>query len=149
MLLRFLMGALILVVGCAGPGVPATPKPAGGAGTAPSAPIKAPGPYTPNGEVDGSSGRVSLAAMDTMKWSPNTITKVKPGQQVSIEVKNNGATLHSVVAPGMGLANKVPVNPGQTATATFAAPSVPGTYMFWCPEPGHAESGMVGEVVVQ
>jgi plastocyanin len=36
----------------------------------------------------------------------------------------------------------------QTNRVTFAAPNEPGRYQFWCPEPGHAEAGMVGEVIV-
>lgn len=151
MSLRPLIGIALLVVACSGPGAAAKPTaaPAGGGGASASAAPKAPGPYTANGEADGSSGKVSLTGMDTMKFSPNTITKAKAGQTISVEMKNGGATVHSIVSPGLGLANKVSVNPGQTGSATFTVPNAPGTYQFWCPEPGHAEAGMVGQVVVQ
>lgn len=41
------------------------------------------------------------------------------------------------------------VSPGGTASATFNAPSRPGTYEFGCFIPGHYESGMRGELVIQ
>ena len=150
--LRALIALVLLTVACAGPGVAAKPTAApasSGGGAAASAAPKAPGPYTANGEVDGSSGKVSLTGMDSMKFSPNTITKVKAGSTLSVEMKNGGATVHSIVSPALGVTNKVDISPGQTATATFKVPSAPGTYQFWCPEPGHAEAGMVGQVVVQ
>jgi uncharacterized cupredoxin-like copper-binding protein len=149
--LRLLIGVVLLLVACAGPGAaPPTAKPAASTGgAAVGAPAKAPGAYTANGEADGSSGKVSLTGMDSMKFQPNTITKAKAGSTISVEMKNGGATVHSIMSPGLGLASKVTVNPGQTGTATFTVPNAPGAYQFWCPEPGHAEAGMVGQVVVQ
>jgi uncharacterized cupredoxin-like copper-binding protein len=151
MLVRsLLLASTLALVACAGPGATARPTvAASGVAPAAGAPAKAPGPYVANGEADASSGKVAMAGLDTMKFSPNNLTKAKPGQTVAVELKNSGATIHSIVAPGLGLGTKVVVNPGQTGTATFTAPSAPGTYQFWCPEPGHAEAGMVGQVVVQ
>src|SRR5581483_5452912 len=51
---------------------------------------KAPGPYTPNGQVDGASGNVSLTMLDAMKFQPNTITGVKPGEKVTVNLQNSG-----------------------------------------------------------
>src|SRR5579884_1320948 len=109
---------------------------------------KAPGPYTPNGSVDGSSGKASIQMLDAMKFQPNTITGVKPGQQVTITLQNTGAVTHDFLSPGLGVNNAVAVNAGQTGTVTFTAPSQPGTYQFWCNQPGHGQAGMVGQVVV-
>jgi uncharacterized cupredoxin-like copper-binding protein len=139
MLLR-VVPLVLLIAACAGPG--AVPKPA-------SAPVKAPGPYVANGQADGSSGKVAMDGLDTMKFTPNTIVKVKPGQQVSVELKNVGATIHDIYAPALGLSSAVVVSPGRTGTATFTAPSTPGAYQFWCRQPGHGEAGMTGQVVVE
>ena len=37
---------------------------------------------------------------------------------------------------------------GLTTTVRFSAPAA-GTYSFYCSEPGHAQQGMVGELVVR
>lgn len=142
--------AALALSACAGPGAQAKPTvaaagaPAGGA----AAPAKPPGPYVPNGEADATSGTASLQLLDAMKFQPNSL-KAKPGQQVKVDLKNAGGTIHSFIAPTLGVATKVTVNGGQSGSVTFTAPSQPGTYFFWCPEPGHAEAGMTGQVVVQ
>jgi uncharacterized cupredoxin-like copper-binding protein len=152
---RVLVPALALSVmlgACAGPAAQAKPTVAASSGAAPAgaaAPAKPPGPYTANGETDGSSGKASLALLDTMKFQPNTIVNAKAGQPVSLELKNSGATVHSFMAPALGVPNKATINPGQTQTVTFTAPSQAGTYFYWCPQPGHAEAGMVGQVQVK
>jgi plastocyanin len=109
---------------------------------------KAPGPYNPNGEVDGSSGKASIQMLDAMKYQPNGITKVKPGAQVTVTLQNTGAVVHDFLSPALGVTKAVAVNGGQTGTVTFTAPSQPGTYQFWCDQPGHAAAGMVGQVTV-
>jgi len=106
------------------------------------------GPSAP-GEADASSGKVATEARDTMKFEPNRFVRVKRGAAVTIELKNSGATVHSFFAPELGVSTALRVNGGRTGTVTFTAPSQPGTYRFVCSEPGHAEAGMTGEVVVQ
>jgi uncharacterized cupredoxin-like copper-binding protein len=52
------------------------------------------------------------------------------------------------VAPSLGIqAADIPF--GTTTTLLFTAPTQPGSYQFWCAIPGHAEAGMVGEVIVK
>ena len=114
-----------------------------------SAPAKPPGPYSANGEADVSSGKASVQMLDTMKYQPNTFTNAKAGSTITVDLKNAGATVHSIMAPQMGLTAKKEVAAGGTATVTLTVPSQPGTYFFWCPEPGHAEAGMVGQVQVK
>jgi uncharacterized cupredoxin-like copper-binding protein len=172
---RILVVGLVVagLVACAGPGTARTSSgaqaqtgaqtsgssqaaatPAAGAGTggAQSAAAvtgqKAPGPYTANGQVDGSSGNVSLTMLDSMKFQPNTITGVKPGEKVTVNLQNSGAVVHDFLAPSLGVTTATSVNPGQKGSVTFTAPSQPGTYQFWCNQPGHGEAGMVGEVIV-
>lgn len=153
MLLRvvLLVPLILSIAACAGPGAAAKPvsSPAAGSAPAKSVPAKAPGPYVANGEVDGSSGKVTMEGFDTMKFSPNTIIRVKPGQQIGVELKNAGATIHDIYAPALGLGTAMVVSPGRSGTATFTAPAAPGTYQFWCRQPGHGEAGMTGQVVVE
>jgi uncharacterized cupredoxin-like copper-binding protein len=137
-----LAGAL-LFAGCAGPGQ----VPSGGGAAVVGQ--KAPGAYADNGQVDASSGKAALEGQDAMKFKPNTLTKVKPGQQVAVDLKNGGAIIHSFFSPGLGATTATRVDPGKSASITFTAPIAPGTYQFWCNEPGHGEAGMVGEVIVQ
>lgn len=144
--MRYLALAFLLalaVAACTPPGAPV--RPAGGA----AGPAKPPGPYIPNGEIDGSSGKIALQHLDTMKFAPNTVTRVKAGSTLTLEMKNAGSTIHSIIAPTLGLPAKVALSGGQSGTATFTAPAQPGTYPFWCPEPGHGEAGMSGQVVVE
>ncbi len=66
-----------------------------------------------------------------------------------MQIKNTGATAHTFIGPSMnvGVARAVPA--GQTTMLSFTAPSQPGAYQFWCDVPGHAEAGMVGELIVE
>ncbi|HEV8638810.1 MAG TPA: cupredoxin domain-containing protein [Chloroflexota bacterium] len=139
----------LALAGCAGPGASraqTAPKPAAGAASA--AGQAAPGPFTPNGEASASSGKVTLQLTDDMKYSPNVI-RAKAGQSVSVELKNAGATVHDFYSPALGVGTPVTVSAGQAATAAFTAPAQPGTYAFWCNEPGHAAAGMIGQVIVE
>ena len=87
--------------------------------------------------------------LDTMKYQPNTFTNAKPGSTITVDLKNAGATIHSIVAPRDGADGQEGHAAGGTGSVTFTVPSQPGTYFFWCPEPGHAEAGMVGQVQVK
>lgn len=109
---------------------------------------KAPGPYTPDGALDASSGQGAITATDSLKWQPNTIT-VKPGAKVTLNVKDTGATAHSFISPSLGVTTAVAIPEQKTTAVTFTAPNQAGAYQFWCNIPGHAEAGMVGEVIVQ
>ena len=140
-LVALAMVSTLALAACAGPG---------GSRTAPGpvtrAAVQAPGPFAPNGEANASSGRVSTQMTDTMKYAPNTF-RAKAGQSVTVELKNAGATVHNFYSPPLGVSTPAKATAGQTATATFTAPAA-GTYEFWCTEPGHAEAGMVGQVIV-
>ena len=43
---------------------------------------------------------------------------------------------------------EVEVQPGQSATTTFTAPSEPGEYYVTCGIEGHLEAGMIGSLTV-
>ena len=148
----YLVGITLTSIACTGPGSPASTvgKTAGNVGTGMTtgSVAKAPGSFSLNGDIDGSAGIVATQGLDPMRCLPNNIVNVKPNAKIEIELANVGATVHNVVAPGMGLATAVKVNPRQKGTATLTAPGTPGIYQFWCNEPGHAEAGMIGQVVV-
>ncbi len=95
-------------------------------------------------------------------YSPNTFT-VPAGAQISFSAANNGADVHSFMIMKKGddvsghftdadkqnvYWGKQPINPGQTVSDTFTAPSDPGTYQIVCGEPGHLEAGMVAKLIV-
>lgn len=129
----------------------AAAKPSGAAAAPPSAAVvgpKAPGPYSFAGSAAASGGNVPVEATDTLKWQPNTIT-AKAGDKVTLDVKNAGSTAHTFISPGLNVATGVDVPTGKTTSVSFTAPTAPGAYQFWCNIPGHAEAGMVGEVIVQ
>jgi uncharacterized cupredoxin-like copper-binding protein len=140
--------AALALSACTAPAAPAKPA-ASGAPAKPAAPQKPPGPYTPNGEVDASSGKIALQHLDTMRFQPNTVGKAKAGSTITVEMKNAGSTIHSIISPALGVPNKVALGAGQSGNVTFTLPAQPGTYFFWCPEPGHGEAGMSGQVVVE
>jgi len=117
---------------------------------APSAAVvgpKAPGPYAAKGSVTETAGQASIEAQDTLQWQPNTVV-AKAGDKVTLQIKNMGNTAHTFLSPALNV-NQLDVPIQKTTDVSFTAPSAPGAYQFWCNIPGHAEAGMVGEVVVQ
>ncbi len=156
-----LSGALLLALAACGGGSsasspsvakPSAPTSAAAKPAAPSASVvgqKAPGPFSANGTVTvDAAGAAALEATDTLKWQPDVLV-AKPGTKVTLTVKNGGASAHTFLSPALGITSPVEVNNGQTVTASFTTPTQPGAYQFWCNIPGHAEAGMVGEVIVQ
>jgi plastocyanin len=129
----------------------AAKPPASSAAAIPSAAVvgqRAPGPFSANGVVNLTDGQGSVEATDTLKWQPNVVL-AKPGDKITLQLRNNGNTDHTFISPGLGLNSAQEDAPGKTVPVTFTAPSAPGAYQFWCNIPGHAEAGMVGEVIVQ
>ncbi len=156
--------ALVIALAACGGGASASPAAASssspaGAATKPSAAAaqavpsanvvgqKAPGPYSANGAVTVANGAAGVQATDTLKWQPNVIV-AKGGDKVTLTIQNTGNTAHTIVSPSLSL-NQTDVAIQKTTTVSFTAPSAPGAYQFWCNIPGHAEAGMVGEVIVQ
>jgi uncharacterized cupredoxin-like copper-binding protein len=127
-------------------GASIAPKP--GASAAPASSQTAPGPYKQSGTTSVANGQAAIQALDTLQWQPNTIM-AKPGDKVTLPVNNSGNTAHNFISPALGVSTGQDIATGKTTTVNFSAPSQPGTYQFWCNIPGHAEAGMVGEVIVQ
>jgi plastocyanin len=153
------IGLSLTLAACSGSGARSASEaaPAGSGGAAkptvvpiPSAPLvgqKAPGPYAPNGAINVSNGQATIDATDTLKWQPDTIV-AKAGEKVTLNIRNNGNTAHTIFSPALNIPQTD--NPIQkTSMVSFTAPSQPGAYQYWCNVPGHAEAGMVGQVIIQ
>lgn len=128
----------------------AKPSASAAAAAVPSAAVvgaKAPGPFTPRGSVTETGGQASIDGTDALQWQPNVVL-AKAGDKVTLAVKNTGNTAHTFASPALNV-NQEDVPIQKTTSVSFTAPSAPGAYQFWCNIPGHAEAGMVGEVIVQ
>ncbi len=100
--------------------------------------------------------------MTDFAFTPNSFT-VPAGQPISVEFTNNGAATHSFIIMKQGVQvqghftdadkpnvywEEAAVPAGQSAKATFTAPTEPGQYQVLCGVPAHFESGMVATLVV-
>jgi uncharacterized cupredoxin-like copper-binding protein len=115
-------------------------------------------------EDDGTPEPVEAENLLTeFEFDPDTMV-VEPGAEITITLTNNGALEHTYVIMNQGYSAEEPwdeedeantfwasesVQPGETATFTFNAPTEPGTYQVVCNIPGHITGGMVGEFVVE
>ena len=123
---------------------------------------------------------ITIAAYDTMNYSVKKIQAI-PGQKLVVVLKNEGTLPKKVMAHNWillkggvtadsyakaalkadqfeppALANEViasvpALGPGESATATFTAPSVPGNYYYLCTAVGHTMGGggMRGLLIVK
>jgi len=99
--------------------------------------------------------------MTDFHFEPAEFT-VPAGQEITVNATNNGAVEHEYVIFNFGetagdtfgdedednIYWEVEVQPGQSATSTFTAPSEPGEYYVTCGIEGHLEAGMVGKLIV-
>ena len=130
-----LLGLVALLAGCA-PAASTAPKPSTG-----SAPAAAASPAA-------AGQQLSVTALDTMHFEPSTLT-AKAGQPIIVTLKNGGQTLHDFsMTEGPAQPVKIQVQPGQTGSATFTIDK-PGSYTFFCSQPGHEAAGMKGTLTVQ
>ena len=100
--------------------------------------------------------------MTDFEFSPNAFT-VPAGQDISVQITNNGAVTHTFLIMKAGYqvkdhfkgtdkanvfwaASEVP--PGESVKASFTAPSQPGEYQIVCGVAGHFEAGMVAKLTV-
>lgn len=87
-------------------------------------------------------------AVQATEWRfvPSTLT-VPAGQDVEIEVTNEGTQLHTFTIPGLRV-DTGPMPPGATKDLRFTAPAGPAPYDFICTFAGHEEAGMIGHLAV-
>jgi uncharacterized cupredoxin-like copper-binding protein len=92
--------------------------------------------------------QVTIIGTDDFRMNPSTIS-VKAGQPLAATFQNGGEILHDFTAQ-QGLARPVTIleQGGQSGTATITFDK-PGTYKFFCAQPGHDQLGMHGTITVQ
>jgi glucose/arabinose dehydrogenase/plastocyanin len=117
----------------------ATPAPT----TAPTTDAATPAASTGGADTTASAEPVVITAVD-IDWEPNAVT-IPAGTDVTIQVPNAGAALHTFVIQDQGV--KLEMAPGETQEVSINLPA--GTYDFICDVPGHAEAGMVGTITVE
>jgi nitrite reductase (NO-forming) len=89
-----------------------------------------------------------VKAMDTMKFDPPTLS-AKAGQPIQLTLDNTGQLVHDfAITEGVSQPIKISAQPGQNAVITFAIDK-PGSYTYFCSEPGHEQAGMKGTLTVQ
>ena len=108
----------------------------------------------------GASSTINVTMTD-FKYEPTAFT-IPAGQEITINATNNGAVVHEYVIMKYGLTIgdtfgpedeeniywEIEVDPGQSKTETFTAPSELGEYQIICGTQGHYEAGMVGKLTV-
>jgi plastocyanin len=100
--------------------------------------------------------------MTDFQFTPNTFT-VPAGQEITVNITNNGAVVHNFVIMKLGTSageafdaedeanvywQQIDVQPNADVSTTFTAPAEPGEYQIVCRTAGHIASGMVGKLVV-
>lgn len=110
--------------------------------------------------VGGPTTSINVTMTD-FKFEPMEFT-VPAGQEITVNATNNGAVEHEFVIFKLGQTAgekfgdedeeniywEVEVQPGQSSTATFTAPTEPGEYSVTCGIEGHLEAGMNGKLTV-
>jgi uncharacterized cupredoxin-like copper-binding protein len=99
--------------------------------------------------------------MTDFAFTPNQFT-VPVGAQITLKANHDGQVEHDFVIMKLNtdvgghfneddLANvywQVKIQPGDSQSVTFTAPTEPGTYQVVCGMAGHVEAGMVGQLEV-
>ncbi|MFM8266628.1 MAG: multicopper oxidase domain-containing protein [Ilumatobacteraceae bacterium] len=96
-----------------------------------------------SGSGDGAKPTVDVF-MGDLYFRPETV--VIPPQGAIIHLVNEGAAAHNMEIPELGLVS--PVVQGGQMFDWEIGPLAEGTYEFQCPQPGHAQAGMVGTLTV-
>lgn len=124
----------------------------------------------PTTSATGTVNEISMTMSDELAFDPDRI-QARVGQMVRLTMNNSGKALHDFTVEEMPVDNVTSEGSGATATgghgmsmsAEYALhvavagggsgalefmPMEAGEYGFMCTEPGHAESGMTGTLVV-
>jgi nitrite reductase (NO-forming) len=92
--------------------------------------------------------QLTVKAMDTMKFDPPTLS-AKAGQPIQVTLDNTGQIDHDFsITEGVSQPVKNLAQPGQKAVTTFTIDK-PGTYTYFCSQPGHEQAGMKGTLTIQ
>lgn len=101
----------------------------------------------PQSAAKGPGGTIQLAASPTQLAFDTTKLTSKPGK-VTIDFTNPAALEHNVAIEqdDKEIATSATITEGK---ASVSADLAPGSYIFLCTVPGHAEAGMEGTLVVK
>ncbi len=132
--LVLLVAGLPLLAACGGGSGTTAAKPAAGSASAGGG---------------GATQQLTVKALDTMKFEPATLS-AKAGQPIQVTIDNTGQTIHDFTIE-QGVPSKVQViaQAGQKATTAPFTIDKPGSYTFFCSQPGHEAAGMKGTLTVQ
>lgn len=112
------------------------------------------------GGGNAASNKINVTMTD-FHFTPNAFS-IKAGQEISFSGRNNGAVTHDFIIMKLGadvgdsfdkedepnVFWKTEIPAGQTAAATFTAPTDPGDYQVLCGIPGHYQAGMIATLTV-
>ena len=92
---------------------------------------------------------LTVKAQDALKFDPTALS-AKAGQPIRLTLDNTGGQLvHDFsVTEGVSQPMTITSQPGQKATGTFTLDK-PGTYTYFCSQPGHEQAGMKGTLTLQ
>ncbi len=108
----------------------------------------------------GPSTEINVSMTD-FQFNPNTF-RVPAGQEITVNASDNGAVVHDLVIMKFGTTVgdkyneedtpnifwKIELQPGESTTSSFTAPTQPGEYQIVCGTKGHFEAGMIGKLIV-
>lgn len=90
---------------------------------------------------------ITVEARKGFKFHPDRI-EAPAGKKVMLTLENTtGVMGHNLRIPEFDVMTET-ITPGESDTVRFTAGDT-GTYEFRCEVPGHAQAGMVGELIVQ
>jgi plastocyanin len=102
------------------------------------------GPEPVLAESGGTAGGEAAIVAKDLAFEPKQVA-VTAGA-VELTLTNQGVALHTLVFDGPPKFDKLETGQGEAARATMNLP--PGTYAFYCDQPGHRGAGMEGTLVV-
>jgi plastocyanin len=113
----------------------------GGGGAAPASPAAG----APQSGGGGAPSSVDLDMVD-LKFKPADFT-IAANTDVTINLTNSGALTHDFHMDAPKAFTSDALTGGQKTTFKLNLP--PGTYDYWCSQPGHKQAGMVGKITAK
>jgi plastocyanin len=106
-------------------------------------PVRVSGSVTVRGAEDVTADDPATldVALDDFVISP-TFTKATPGEQVTVNIENEGTTTHTFTSKSLGV--DVQLSPGKSETIDLPVPLKKGAYVVYCRF--HRSNGMQGAI---